>query len=65
MQPTVNLVSTGSRNTGLYAESTSYRALGNMVFTRDQQITTTAGVVIGRMGSQQVQYPLPNLSIVQ
>eukprot|EP00768_Dysnectes_brevis_P002499 gnl/Dysnectes_brevis/1876_a2156_1864.p1 GENE.gnl/Dysnectes_brevis/1876_a2156_1864~~gnl/Dysnectes_brevis/1876_a2156_1864.p1 ORF type:complete len:566 (+),score=248.86 gnl/Dysnectes_brevis/1876_a2156_1864:109-1806(+) len=41
------------RNTALVTESISFRPTGNLVFTRDQQITTPKGVVIARFSAPQ------------
>lgn len=43
-----------SRDTGLTASYT-FEPLSNLVYTRDQQITTCKGIVMGRLRSQQRQ----------
>jgi hypothetical protein len=42
------------RDTGLTASYT-FEPLSNLVYTRDQQITTCKGIVMGRLRSQQRQ----------
>ena len=49
--PTVNLAPS-YRDTGLTA-SYSFEPLSNLVYTRDQQITTARGIVMGRLRSPQ------------
>eukprot|EP00667_Euglena_gracilis_P009138 EG_transcript_9270 len=51
-RPAVELQPTAA-NTRLATRHTAFRALGNLVFTRDQQITTARGVVLGRPNSPQ------------
>lgn len=51
MNPTVH-ISPSERDTGLTA-TYSIEPLSNLVYTRDQQITTRSGVVMGRLRSPQ------------
>uniref|UniRef100_A0A7S0RB30 Arginine deiminase n=1 Tax=Chlamydomonas leiostraca TaxID=1034604 RepID=A0A7S0RB30_9CHLO len=51
--PTVHLTPS-HRDTGLFASYT-FEPLSNLVYTRDQQITTCKGIVMGRLRSQQRQ----------
>ncbi|KAL0217995.1 hypothetical protein RCL1_008843 [Eukaryota sp. TZLM3-RCL] len=51
-QPTVRL-SKSSINTALTAESHSFKPLGNLVFSRDQQIVTNKGVIMCNLNSTQ------------
>lgn len=51
INPTVLLQPSG-RDTGLTA-TYSFQPLSNLVYTRDQQITTSRGIVMGRLRSQQ------------
>ncbi len=51
-QPTIKLKRTAS-NTYIETRDISFAPLGNLVFCRDQQITTRKGVVIGRLRSSQ------------
>ncbi|KAL0246890.1 hypothetical protein GEMRC1_008096 [Eukaryota sp. GEM-RC1] len=51
-QPMVTL-SKSDINTEVVADSTTFKPLGNLVFCRDQQITTAAGVVMMRLNSSQ------------
>ena len=51
-QPTVTLVSTGEHNTG-YAASYELNPGDDLLFMRDQMITTAKGVVLGSMNSEQ------------
>jgi len=41
-----------NRNT-VFSASLTFEPLGNLPFTRDQQIVTKKGIVIGRMNSEQ------------
>ncbi|KAH0569848.1 Arginine deiminase [Spironucleus salmonicida] len=50
--PVVYLEAT-TNNTNVITTKTEMRALGNIVFTRDQQITTAKGVVIGNFSAEQ------------
>ena len=50
--PTVYL-SKATHNTPLVTKSVGFNPLGNMTYTRDQQITTAKGVVMGRFNSSQ------------
>ena len=47
-------ISPSYRDTGLSATYT-FQPLSNLVYTRDQQITTPNGIVMGRLRSQQRQ----------
>lgn len=51
INPTVH-IAPSYRDTGLTA-SYSFQPLSNLVYTRDQQITTAKGIVMGRLRSQQ------------
>jgi arginine deiminase len=51
INPTVDLKPSG-RDTGLTA-TYEFKPLSNLVYTRDQQITTAGGVVMGRLRSPQ------------
>jgi arginine deiminase len=51
INPTVH-IAPSYRDTGLTA-SYSFQPLSNLVYTRDQQITTARGIVMGRLRSQQ------------
>ena len=51
--PTVH-ISPSYRDTGLSASYT-FQPLSNLVYTRDQQITTANGIVMGRLRSSQRQ----------
>lgn len=51
INPTVDLKPSG-RDTGLTA-SYEFQPLSNLVYTRDQQVTTAGGVVMGRLRSPQ------------
>lgn len=51
-RPTV-VLRASARNTELEVVDFRFNPLGNLVFTRDQQITTAKGVVLGRMNSPQ------------
>lgn len=51
INPTVN-ISPSYRDTGLNA-TYSFQPLSNLVYTRDQQITTCRGIVMGRLRSPQ------------
>ena len=53
INPTVTVTPT-QRDTGLTASYT-FKPLSNLVYTRDQQITTCKGIVMGRLRSQQRQ----------
>lgn len=53
INPTVHLAPS-YRDTGLTATYT-FEPLSNLVYTRDQQITTCKGIVMGRLRSQQRQ----------
>ncbi|KAF8072641.1 CPN20 [Scenedesmus sp. PABB004] len=53
INPTVTLLPS-FRDTGLTASYT-FEPLSNLVYTRDQQITTCRGIVMGRLRSQQRQ----------
>ncbi len=53
INPTVLLQPSG-RDTGLTA-TYSFQPLSNLVYTRDQQITTCRGIVMGRLRSLQRQ----------
>ncbi|KAF5833023.1 hypothetical protein DUNSADRAFT_10768 [Dunaliella salina] len=53
IQPTVH-ITPSYRDTGLSATYT-FEPLSNLVYTRDQQITTCKGIVMGRLRSQQRQ----------
>lgn len=53
INPTVQL-SPSYRDTGLTAAYT-FEPLSNLVYTRDQQITTCRGIVMGRLRSAQRQ----------
>jgi arginine deiminase len=53
INPTVTLTPSG-RDTGLTASYT-FQPLSNLVYTRDQQITTGKGIVMGRLRSPQRQ----------
>lgn len=53
INPTVTLTPSG-RDTGLTASYT-FQPLSNLVYTRDQQITTARGIVMGRLRSPQRQ----------
>lgn len=53
INPTVHLAPS-YRDTGLTA-TYSFQPLSNLVYTRDQQITTCRGIVMGRLRSQQRQ----------
>jgi arginine deiminase len=53
INPTVHL-KPSYRDTGLTASYT-FEPLSNLVYTRDQQITTCKGIVMGRLRSQQRQ----------
>ncbi|GBF90210.1 arginine deiminase [Raphidocelis subcapitata] len=53
INPTVHLTPSG-RDTGFTAAYT-FEPLSNLVYTRDQQITTCRGIVMGRLRSQQRQ----------
>ena len=48
-----NIEQVFSINTFIESSLISYKPLGNLVFCRDQQITTSKGVVIGRTISSQ------------
>ncbi len=50
--PTITLRK-ADRNTALIMTDVSCKPLGNMVFTRDQQITTIKGIVMGNLNSPQ------------
>ena len=52
-RPVVHIACSG-RDTGMTA-SYSFRPLSNLIYTRDQQITTCKGVVMARLRSQQRQ----------
>jgi arginine deiminase len=51
-QPTIKLVSTAGHNTGFNASYT-FNPVMNMYFMRDQVITTSKGVVVGRFNAAQ------------
>ena len=51
VQPRVQLTPT-ERNTGLEPRY-EYKPLSNLIYTRDQQITTAKGLVMGRLQSTQ------------
>lgn len=51
-QPTIKLKRT-NYNTFIETKDISFSPLGNLVFCRDQQITTRKGIVIGRLNSAQ------------
>ena len=53
INPTVH-ISPSYRDTGLSASYT-FQPLSNLVYTRDQQITTCKGIVMGRLRSSQRQ----------
>ena len=53
INPTVH-ISPSYRDTGLSASYT-FQPLSNLVYTRDQQITTANGIVMGRLRSTQRQ----------
>jgi arginine deiminase len=53
-QPTIILAS-NSINTGVVIETIKFNPLGNLVFCRDQQITTRKGIVQSHMNSIQRQ----------
>lgn len=53
INPTVTLTPS-YRDTGFTA-SYSFQPLSNLVYTRDQQITTCKGIVMGRLRSEQRQ----------
>jgi arginine deiminase len=53
INPTVTLTPSG-RDTGLTASYT-FEPLSNLVYTRDQQVTTARGIVMGRLRSAQRQ----------
>eukprot|EP00210_Caulerpa_lentillifera_P009569 g9126.t1 len=53
LNPTVEL-SPSLRDTGFHAKY-EYQPLSNLIYTRDQQITTCKGIVMGRLKSQQRQ----------
>ncbi|CAL8463141.1 g2675 [Coccomyxa elongata] len=53
INPTVH-ISPSYRDTGLHATYT-FKPLSNLVYTRDQQITTCKGIVMGRLRSEQRQ----------
>lgn len=53
MHPSVKIDVDHNSSTGFHYETLPLRPLANTVFTRDQQITTAKGVVIGRFGAQQ------------
>lgn len=53
LNPTVEL-SASLRDTGLHAKY-EYQPLSNLIYTRDQQITTCKGIVMGRLKSKQRQ----------
>ena len=50
----VDLVPSSCRDTGLSASYT-FQPLSNLVYTRDQQVTTCKGIVMGRLRSSQRQ----------
>jgi arginine deiminase len=52
-RPVVHIAFSG-RDTGMTA-SYSFRPLSNLIYTRDQQITTCKGIVMARLRSQQRQ----------
>eukprot|EP00792_Barthelona_sp_PAP020_P006246 TRINITY_DN2944_c0_g1_i2.p1 TRINITY_DN2944_c0_g1~~TRINITY_DN2944_c0_g1_i2.p1 ORF type:complete len:406 (+),score=99.34 TRINITY_DN2944_c0_g1_i2:50-1267(+) len=52
LRPTVFL-KPSSNNTPLIADFTKTNPLANLVFCRDQQMTTAVGVIMSRMGSEQ------------
>lgn len=51
--PTVH-IRPSYRDTGISASYT-FQPLSNLVYTRDQQITTASGIVMGRLRSSQRQ----------
>ena len=53
INPTVH-ISPSYRDTGLSASYT-FQPLSNLVYTRDQQVTTANGIVMGRLRSTQRQ----------
>lgn len=55
LRPTVYLAPE-PKNTGVVTDHVSCQPLGNLVFTRDQQITTQCGIVMGRMSNHQRRY---------
>lgn len=48
------MISPSYRDTGLSASYT-FQPLSNLVYTRDQQITTAVGIVMGKLRSSQRQ----------
>jgi hypothetical protein len=54
VQPKQVHITPSYRDTGLSATYT-FEPLSNLVYTRDQQITTCKGIVMGRLRSQQRQ----------
>ncbi|GKT22922.1 Arginine deiminase [Aduncisulcus paluster] len=52
LNPTIKLTRT-AYNTGMVTQSTELNPAGNLLFTRDQQITTGSGVVMCNMASSQ------------
>ena len=53
MHPSVKIDVDKNSSTGFHYDKLPLLPLANTVFTRDQQITTAKGVVIGRFGAQQ------------
>lgn len=62
-RPTVKLAPS-NRNTHVVMTRTEVRPLMNLVFTRDQQVTTKVGVVMGALNSPQREHEVKVMSTV-
>jgi hypothetical protein len=62
-RPTVTL-GKSSFNTPLKVMTVSFRPMSNLVFTRDQQITTARGVVVGRLMAEQRAHEIEVMGVV-
>ncbi len=62
-RPRVHLTK-ATANSAVTTASVSLLPLGNLVFTRDQQITTAGGVVMGRMASSQRRFEVDIMRLV-
>lgn len=61
-RPTVHL-GKSDRNTPLVVNSVSFQPMSNLVFTRDQQITTAAGIVLGQLGPRQRHHEMAVMKV--
>ena len=62
-QPIIE-ISSCDINTGLKIEYIKSKPVGNMVFCRDQQITTKKGVIIGHLNSKQREFETEIMKLV-